>query len=192
MDGGHLFFSVGQQGTEITASVYDPTGLSAVASLLEPCDKIEIGCGIRKGTSKHLKVLNIEYLSVVKLAEVFDTANPLCPNCGKRMKSAGVGKGFKCPRCRFKDPQGAKIHVTRSRDLRPGLYLPAIKAHRHLSKPLQRYGREKLCNNVDLSQDGLLHVCTNACAHEKSSGYTSEKDDGQPQWQTGADSACQT
>ena len=64
------------------AAVYEPTGLANVAVRLEPGDLIEIGCGVRKGTTKHPKILNIEYLSVLELVPAFDLLNPLCKACG--------------------------------------------------------------------------------------------------------------
>ena len=166
MEGGHLFFNVAQRGVEMTAAVYEPTGLAKTASMLEPGDEIEIGCGIRKGTTKHPKVLNVEYLYVAKVADTFATANPACPKCiTKRMKSDGANKGFKCIRCGHHDRSAAKVQVVLQRSLKPGLHLPAIKAHRHLSKPLQRYGSEKVRQDFDLpaTEGELLHLCTSAC-----------------------------
>ncbi|MDW0122442.1 MAG: hypothetical protein QOK81_07475, partial [Nitrososphaeraceae archaeon] len=37
----------------------------------------------------------------------------------------------------------SKVVVTNSRDLQSGTYLPNLKAHRHLTKPLHRFGMEK-------------------------------------------------
>src|SRR5205085_6206095 len=122
---------------------YGPTGLFDTALKLEPGDLIEIGCGVRKGTTKHPKILNVEYIRVLQIAAVFDALNPPCPVCCKRMKSEGKAKGFQCDRCKHRDPQGKKILLPRNRDLQTGLYIPDAKAHRHLTKPLQRYGREK-------------------------------------------------
>ena len=74
-------------------AVYEPTGLAKVATGLEEGDVIEIGVGVRKGTTKHPKILNVEYLCVVKLTPVYEILNPLCRICGKRMKSEGKNKG---------------------------------------------------------------------------------------------------
>jgi tRNA(Ile2)-agmatinylcytidine synthase len=156
----------------MAAAAYEPTNLAKVASLLEPGDEIEIGCGVRKGTIKHPKVLNLEYLSVLSLVEAFDIVNPLCTNCGKRMKSEGTGKGFKCKRCKIRNSRGAKMQILKRRELALGLYLPAVKAYRHLSKPLQRYGREKKNYSVQstrLSYDGIFHYCTDGCRHMSTS-----------------------
>jgi len=143
IEGGHVIFTVEQGGAQMPAAIYEPTGLANVAAKLEPGDFIEIGCGVRKGTTKHPKILNVEYLRVLNVAEAFETQNPLCKVCGKRMKSEGKGKGYQCDRCKFKDATASKIFIPKIRDLRPGLYIPTPKAHRHLTKPLQRYGLEK-------------------------------------------------
>jgi tRNA(Ile2)-agmatinylcytidine synthase len=65
IEGGHVIFSVEQEGAHMPAAVYEPTGLAGVAAKLTPGDVIEIGCGVRKGTTKHPKILNIEYLNVL-------------------------------------------------------------------------------------------------------------------------------
>lgn len=143
IEGGHVIFTVEQRGDQMSAAVYEPTGLTGVAAKLEPGDTLGIGCGVRKGTTKHPKILNVEFLLVQSLQEIFETRNPLCKICGKRMKSEGRNKGYQCERCKFKDPGAKKINIPKARELRPGLYIPTPKAHRHLTKPMQRYGLEK-------------------------------------------------
>jgi tRNA(Ile2)-agmatinylcytidine synthase len=143
MEGGHVIFTVKQDGAEMPAAVYEPTGLANVATKLEDGDIIEIGVGVRKGTTKHPKILNVEYFRVLKLASVYEILNPLCKMCGKRMKSEGKNKGHQCDRCKHKDRNTKKILVPQKRRIKIGLYIPTPKAHRHLTKPLQRYGIEK-------------------------------------------------
>ncbi len=143
MEGGHVIFMVEQDGAEMPAAVYEPTGLANIATKLEIGDAVEIGVGVRKGTSKHPKILNIEYFSVLELAPAFDIQNPACKACGKRMKSEGKNKGYQCDRCKYKDAGAKKIFTPLERGIKIGLYIPTPKAHRHLTKPLQRYGIEK-------------------------------------------------
>ena len=144
MKGGHVIFSVGQeQGAEMQAAVYEPTGLANVAVALAPGDTIEIGAGVRKGTTLHPKILNVEYLLVKELVPTYDVANPLCKMCGKRMKSEGKNKGYQCEKCKFRDHEAKRIQIEKKRVLEPGLYIPTPKAHRHLTKPAHRYGMEK-------------------------------------------------
>jgi tRNA(Ile2)-agmatinylcytidine synthase len=143
--GGHSLFAVeNKDGFTFPAAVYEPTGIANIASLLAVGDIIEIGCGIRRASSKHPKILNVEYFLVLELAEIIEMRNPLCRNCSKRMKSEGKDKGFQCKRCKLREPytiQKANIHLPRK--IQVGLYIPTPKAHRHLTKPLHRYGLEK-------------------------------------------------
>jgi tRNA(Ile2)-agmatinylcytidine synthase len=143
MEGGHVIFTVEQAGAQMPAAVYEPTGIANVAAKLEAGDSIEIGVGVRKGTTKHPKILNVEYISVLELAPAFDVLNPVCKVCGKRMKSEGRNKGYQCDRCKHKDAGAKKILIHKERGIKTGLYVPTPKAHRHLTKPLQRYGIEK-------------------------------------------------
>jgi len=60
------------------------------------------------------------------------------------MKSAGKGKGYKCPRCGSKMPTGSEedVEVREKREIermiKPGFYEVPPSARRHLSKPLVR------------------------------------------------------
>lgn len=145
IQGGHTLFVVdAEDGISFPAAVYEPTGLATVASLLAVGDIIEIGCGVRKASSKHPRTFNVEYLMVLELADVFEIRNPVCNHCSKSMKSEGKGKGFQCKRCKQREPPAMqKVQTKLPRKIKPELYVPLPKAHRHLTKPLQRYGLEK-------------------------------------------------
>jgi tRNA(Ile2)-agmatinylcytidine synthase len=69
--------------------------------------------------------------------------NPCCEKCGKRLKSDGKDKGYKCEICGHRERNAQKVAIELARDIKEGLYIPVPKAHRHLTKPLQRYGIEK-------------------------------------------------
>jgi len=143
IEGGHAFFTIKNEQGSALCAVYEPTGLSQLAQKLSKGDFIEIGGGVRKATSKHPKVINVEYIRILKLASKFDYMNPLCKSCGKRLKSDGKGKGYKCEICGYKERNAQKVAVELPRDIKEGLYVPVPKAHRHLTKPLRRYGMEK-------------------------------------------------
>ncbi len=143
IEGGHAFFTLRSGKGSALCAVYEPTGLSQLAQKLCKGDQIEIGGGVRKATSKHPKVINVEYVRILRLASKLDFMNPLCRNCGKRLKSDGKGKGYKCEVCGSKERNVQKVAVEIARDIKEGLYVPVPKAHRHLTKPLQRYGMEK-------------------------------------------------
>lgn len=142
IEGGHAFFTIKNDQGSALCAVYEPTGLSQLAQKLSNGDLIEIGGGVRKATSKHPKVINVEYIRILQLAKKLHYMNPLC-KCGKRLKSDGKGKGYKCEICGYKERNAKKVVVEHARDIKEGLYIPVPKAHRHLTKPLQRYGMEK-------------------------------------------------
>jgi tRNA(Ile2)-agmatinylcytidine synthase len=54
------------------------------------------------------------------------------------MKSAGRGKGYKCPHCGLKVIDAPKEKVEIERDLEEGFYEVPPSARRHLGKPLVR------------------------------------------------------
>jgi tRNA(Ile2)-agmatinylcytidine synthase len=144
IEGGHVFFGIKDSDSfTCSAAVYEPTGLTNIASQMEIGDVIEIGCGVRKATCNRPPILNVEYIFILKLAQIYDLSNPPCKHCTKKMKSEGKNKGFQCDRCRYKDGNAKKIPVLRNREILTGLYVPTPKSHRHLTKPVHRYGMEK-------------------------------------------------
>lgn len=143
IEGGHTFFTLKNEYGSALCAVYEPTGLSQLAQRLTIGDLIEIGGGVRKATSKHPKVINVEYIRIINLTEKFSYSNPLCRKCGRRLKSDGKDKGYKCEKCGIKERIAEKIRIELPREIKEGLYIPSPKAHRHLTKPLQRYGMEK-------------------------------------------------
>ena len=133
MEGGHVIFTLEDASGEIPCAAYEPTKeFRDIARKLAPDDKLKVYGGIgEKGT------LNIEKFEILELANVYETKNPLC-KCGKRMKSAGSGKGYKCPKCGAKLRNGAKNIVKVERNIEKGFYEVPPSARRHLSKPLVR------------------------------------------------------
>jgi tRNA(Ile2)-agmatinylcytidine synthase len=142
--GGHVFFKIRDDAAEAWCAIYEPAGpLRKVTLQLRPDDIIQVGAGVRRRTSRHPPVLNVEYLSILNVAAQLRYVSPPCPRCPGRMTSMGTDQGRRCDKCGFRDPKAGKTAVTVPRSLAPGLYLPPPRAQRHLSKPLQRYGMEK-------------------------------------------------
>lgn len=135
--GGHVFFKILSEGHEFWCAVYKPTGFSTAASNLIKGDKICIGGGVRKASKNFPRVINLEFIQIVNLEKNFLTSNPLCKKCNKKMKSKGKNQGFQCVRCGKKFTKKTTIEV--SRKIQKQLYLPKISAHRHLTRPLQRF-----------------------------------------------------
>lgn len=133
IEGGHVFFTLCSLSgaSEIVCAAFEPTKqLRDVVRSLMPGDEIEVLGAVRSGT------LNLEKLDILDLTQASNIEPPLCPECGRRMKSAGRRQGYRCRRCRTR----AERPVARAiqRDLEPGLYEVPPSARRHLSKPLVR------------------------------------------------------
>jgi tRNA(Ile2)-agmatinylcytidine synthase len=143
--GGHVFVSLLASGGAVECAAFEPTGKfkETVASLI-PGDEVAVFGGVKLNEAGGgVPTINLEKMIVDRACEDVRVENPNCPECGKRMKSAGRGQGFRCPRCKHASRDASKQLVNRVRTLRAGLYLPVRKAHRHLTKPLFRYGLEK-------------------------------------------------
>jgi tRNA(Ile2)-agmatinylcytidine synthase len=134
--GGHVIFSITTHGKEILCAVYKPTKITSFTSQLIVGDKIKVGGGIRKATKNHQRILNVEFLEIIKLKKDLRLENPVCNKCNKKMKSKGKNQGFQCIKCGKKAT--SRIIQEVHRKLKPTLYLPAVSAHRHLTRPLQR------------------------------------------------------
>ena len=142
--GGHVIFSIRDQSGRVDCAAYEPTGsLREAAKKLIVGDLLEVYGGVRPPSPRNPLTINLEKIRVLKLAPHIVLRNPLCPRCGKRMKSIGRNKGFECKRCGLHEPKMEKIRCEVERELKPGLYLTSPRSQRHLTKPLSRYGLEK-------------------------------------------------
>jgi len=133
IEGGHVIFTLEDESGEIECAAYEPTKqFRDVVRKLAPGDQLVVYGGIgKKGT------LNVEKIEIISLTPLYEYVNPLCV-CGKRMKSAGTGKGYKCPRCGNKVRGDSKEKIEIGRALKTGFYEVPPSARRHLSKPLVR------------------------------------------------------
>ena len=140
--GGHVFFSLYVDGCSINCAVYKPTKITKIAQDLIAGDKIRVGGGIRKSTKKHPRILNVEFIEILKLEKNFKHVNPMCKNCNKKMKSKGKNQGFQCVKCSRKSHKKSIQIIPRK--IKSILYLPSSSAHRHLTRPKQRIGKINL------------------------------------------------
>lgn len=139
IEGGHSIFRIADGKDKIDCAAYEPSGeFRDIVMQLEVGDFVNVHSGVRPASRTHGLTLNLEGLEVVELAKVSEVSNPICPQCGKRMKSAGSGQGYKCIRCGHRDKEVSKIKTPLVRDLHTGLYLPPERAQRHLTRPLAR------------------------------------------------------
>jgi len=138
--GGHVLFTIFTQSKKIPCAVYKPTKITDVAKELIVGDKIKVGGGIRKATRTLPRILNLEFIQILKLEKKSKLVNPLCLKCKKRMKSKGKNQGFQCVRC--KSTSSEKKSQLIPRYIKKQLYIPAVSAHRHLTKPTQRMNQK--------------------------------------------------
>jgi tRNA(Ile2)-agmatinylcytidine synthase len=88
------------------------------------------------GVRKHPLTINIEKIKLKQLVQVVEKlGNPVCPRCGKHMRSRGKALGYKCRQCGT--TQQTAITQIKQREITPGLYETPVCARRHLSKPLK-------------------------------------------------------
>ncbi len=136
IEGGHVIFAVRDQDrAEIDCAAFEPTkNFRALIRKLIPGDQVLLSGSVTSGT------LNVEKIEIKAFTPIYREENPKCPECGKHMKSAGQGQGFRCKKCgtRFL----SKVRYEIERDLEPGLYEVPPCARRHLAKPLARERRQ--------------------------------------------------
>jgi tRNA(Ile2)-agmatinylcytidine synthase len=142
-EGGHLYIDLRAAGSIVRCAIYRPAAdLHRAAGLLRRGDVVRVFGGVRRATSRHPSILNVEKVEVLHLDPGQRSVNPTCAACGRIAKSEGAGKGFQCRRCGAKFDEGARRTERRVTSLVPGVYLPSSGSQRHLTKPLIRYGRE--------------------------------------------------
>jgi tRNA(Ile2)-agmatinylcytidine synthase len=140
----HVIFSIKDESGEVDCAAYEPTGaLRRVARELIMGDCIEAYGAVRKPSAGKPLTINLEKIKILSLAPKIAYQNPLCPKCGKRLKSMGKDQGFRCEKCGTRDRDIGKVAVDVKRELEVGLYVTSTRSQRHLTKPLVRYGQEK-------------------------------------------------
>lgn len=133
IEGGHVFFKVSDDTGMLECAAFEPTKtFRNVVRKLKTGDELILYGGLNENNT-----FNIEKFQLTHVAPQYDILNPLC-ECGKRMKSAGKNKGFKCPKCGNKIKSDEKIKNKIERDIKEGFYEVPTEARRHLSKPIIR------------------------------------------------------
>ncbi len=140
--GGHVFFHLEPPGAGERAETDADERLPCAA--FEPTKRfrdrvraLRIGdriaaCGeVADGT------LKLEKLAVRDLVRT-ERLTPTCPDCDRRMKSAGRNQGYRCRDCGTSRDEKATRRL--ERDLEPGWYEVPPCARRHVAKPLIRGG----------------------------------------------------
>ncbi|MDD2666456.1 MAG: tRNA(Ile)(2)-agmatinylcytidine synthase [Methanocellales archaeon] len=131
IQGGHVFFTIAEDGHEIDCAAYEPTkNFRDVIRQLRVGDEVLVYGSVKDQT------VNLEKIEITSLKDQFAVRNPSCPKCQKRMKSSGKNQGYRCRKCGTKSQEEEIVPVHRSLEL--GLYETPPCARRHISKPLIR------------------------------------------------------
>ncbi|MBS3795016.1 MAG: DUF1743 domain-containing protein [Candidatus Thorarchaeota archaeon] len=158
IEGGHAIFQVSDGTGIIDCAAYEPTGNFRKAVLkLIPGDKVILHSGIRPASRTHGMTVNVEGMEIIALAEKAEYHNPICPECSRRMTSAGRNKGYKCKNCGFRARNAEKIKEVMPRELSRKLYLPPLRAQRHLTRPHARRGKQNSGRPTELIKE--WHKC---------------------------------
>lgn len=140
----HVIFSIKDESAQVDCAAYEPTGLlRKAARKLIVGDYVEVYGGVRAPSQNHPLTINLEKIRVLRLAQKITYQNPFCPKCGKRLKSMGRNKGFRCEKCGSRYTDAGKVEVKMKREIRESLYMTSTRSQRHLTKPFRRYGLEK-------------------------------------------------
>jgi tRNA(Ile2)-agmatinylcytidine synthase len=76
--GGHVYLAIRSRGAKRLCAVYEPTGdLRRVARRLREGDAVRVYGGVRKATSIHPKILNVERIDVLRLSQLGQRAGIL-------------------------------------------------------------------------------------------------------------------
>ncbi len=140
----HVIFSIKDESGQIDCAAYEPTGVlrnSARKLIVE--DYVEVYGGVRRPAQNNPLTINLEKIRLLKLAPKIVYQNPVCTKCGKRLKSMGKDKGFRCDKCGSRYANLRKVEVKVKREIIKGLYITSTRSQRHLTKPFRRYGIEK-------------------------------------------------
>jgi len=138
--GGHVLFSIRDATGTIDCAAYEPTKeFRNRIRCLQPGDTVSVCGGVRKVPL----TVNIEKIQVLHLQHIKEKIeNPVCPLCGKHMKSRGKDQGFKCVNCKTTSQQPVMSDL--KREVKEGWYEVPVCARRHLSKPLKRMKKENV------------------------------------------------
>lgn len=136
--GGHVIFVLQTSSGEVDCAAYEPTkGLRDVVRLLRPGDEVLVCGSVRSDP----RTINLEKICILRVSDRYNKAeNPLCPACGRHMKSRGHGRGYRCRRCgtRASEEEG---RFTSGPAPAIGWYEATPSAHRHLTMPIRRMRR---------------------------------------------------
>lgn len=130
--GGHVFFPLVDGNSELQCVAFEPTkGFRERVRALRAGDRLTVCGEVGEGTLK-LEKFAVRELDRTRLV------TPTCPECDRRMESAGRDQGYRCRDCGT--TADGKVERRVDRDLECGWYEVPPRARRHIAKPLVRGG----------------------------------------------------
>jgi tRNA(Ile2)-agmatinylcytidine synthase len=128
--GGHVRFELRERtGATVECWAFEPTKtLPRIAQRLRPGDRLRVWGG--RADDARFRLEGLDLIATVPRAR--DGPNPRCPRCGRRLGSAGRGRGFRCPTDGFRAPPEARGRGTPEPPPALGRYHPTPSARRHL------------------------------------------------------------
>jgi tRNA(Ile2)-agmatinylcytidine synthase len=131
--GGHVFFELADGDATLECAAFAPTHrFRDRVRALRVGDELTVCGEVSEGTVK------LEKVAVRALVET-ERVTPTCPDCGRKMESAGRNQGYRCRGdCGTTAP--GKVDRALDRGLAVGWYEVPPTARRHVAKPLIRGG----------------------------------------------------
>ncbi|MEA3165311.1 MAG: tRNA(Ile2)-agmatinylcytidine synthase, partial [Thermoplasmata archaeon] len=80
-------------------------------------------------------LVKLEKLRIVAPVAHRIKRNPLCPDCGRQMRSKGPSTGFRCSGCKARLPPSALEWTESPRGIGTEWHEPPVMARRHLHRP---------------------------------------------------------
>jgi tRNA(Ile2)-agmatinylcytidine synthase len=135
--GGHVFFRLAEQTTTNGPEAVDCVAFEPTKRFRDHVRNLRVGDQLTVCGEHSEGTIKLEKFAIRDLNRV-EQATPVCPDCGRRMKSAGRNQGYRCRDCGTRQP--GKVSREVDRDLEVGWYEVPPCARRHISKPLVRGG----------------------------------------------------
>lgn len=131
VEGGHVFLTV-RDDADLRCAAFEPTKrFRDRVRALRAGDRVTVCGEVTDGT------LKLEKFAVRERSRT-ELVTPDCPDCGRSMKSAGRGQGYRCRDC--ETAADGKTERRIQRDIEAGWYEVPPVARRHIAKPLVRGG----------------------------------------------------
>ena len=128
--GGHVRLEViDREGSPLRCVAFEPTKtLPRVVQSLVVGDRVTIWGGRGRDAT-----FRLEGIRLVRLVPRFGPPRaPLCSECGRRARSLGTARGYRCPACHRRWPPEAAVLVRHAPAFPAGVYHPTPSARRHL------------------------------------------------------------